>query len=504
MSIQEQFDHKFVRIKSLQQLIDEKVVLIVDNHHCDYDGMEMPRWYGDGNLYYATYMGPVTFASADGGRKRAGALRLHPVIYDKDNNIVGYQRYSEIGGWNWLTTNVIVDEEAHFFFPYHIGDVIYMDLTNRYEMAEDPDEMSISYLHRYQFKTATIANIDPGCEHVRVLFEWGEDGYIPIIDIGGFAKDRPSVCPKFKMNVKCRRCGKRTQIEFDPTDDNDPNLVTNRNDFLCLDCRKRRFITPYHQFTPPLKFWKTDFPEDSDNNLYFGFELEIDCGGETDEIAATIVDTMNPDSENPNHPWFMHVSHDGSLERGMELISMPATLAYHKAKREEYKELFEWLKDEGYRSHDTKTCGLHFHFSRAFFGDNESAGVTKLLYLTEHFWDELSIFSRRDYQSLARYAKKNDCSPTDMFRAWNKTQEHDGHYYAVNITNENTVELRMFRGTLNINTFMATLDLVNAMVHAAKEKTPLELQKMLFTDLLTTDDAKAYYASREAASKFED
>lgn len=64
--------------------------------------------------------------------------------------------------------------------------------------------------------------------------------------------------------------------------------------------------------------------------------------------------------------------------------------------------------------------------------------------------------------------------------------------------------MRMFRGTLNIDTFMATLDLVNAMVHAAKEKTPLELQKMPFTDLLTTDDAKVYYASREAASKFED
>lgn len=504
MSNQEQFDHKFVRIKSLQQLIEEKVVLVTDKRRCDYDSTTMTQWYGDGNLYYATYMGSVTFLGADGSRKRAGALRLRPVIYDEDHNIIGYQRHSEIEGWNWLTTNVIVDEEARLFSPYHVGDVIYMDLTNRHAEAEDSDEITISTLRRYQFKTATITNIDPGCDHIRVLFEWGDAGYIPMMDIGGFAKDRPSVCPKFKMDVKCRRCGKRATIEFDPTDDNDLNLTVDRNDYLCLDCRKRRFITPYHRYNPPLKFWKTSLPEDSDNNLYFGFELEIDCGGETDEVAATIVDTMNPDSDNPDHPWFMHVSHDGSLERGMELISMPATLAYHKARREDYKELFGWLKNEGYRSHDTKTCGLHFHFSRAFFGDHENTAVTKLLFLTERFWDELSIFSRRDYQSLARYAKKNDSSPIDMFRAWNKTQEHDGHYYAVNITNENTIELRMFRGTLNINTFMATLDLVNAMVHAAKEKTPLELQTMSFTDLLTTDDAKAYYVSREAASKFED
>ena len=504
MSDQEKFDHKFVRIKSLQQLIQDQVVLIQHGHYCDYDSPTMSQWYGDGNLYYAAYMGPVTFTGVDGARHRAGALKLYPVIYDKDHNIIGYQRCSDIGGWNWLTTNVIIDEEAHFSFPYHIGDVIYLDITKRYEMDDDPDEISISYLHRYQFKTATITSTSLNGDRFKVLFEWGEEGYVPMIDIGGFAKDRPSVCPKFKTTIKCRRCGKRVKIEFDPTDDNDPNLVMDRDNFLCLDCRKRRFITPYHRYTPPLKFWKTDLPEDSDNNLYFGFELEIDCGGETDAIAAKIVDTMNPDSENPNHPWFMHVSHDGSLESGMELISMPATLAYHKAKQEDYEQLFDWLKDQGYRSHDTKTCGLHFHFSRAFFGDKESAAVTKLLYLTERFWDELSIFSRRDYQSLSRYAKKNDCSPTDMFRMWNKTQEHEGHYYAVNITNENTIELRMFRGTLNINTFMATLDLVNAIVHAAKEKTPLELQTMSFTDLLTTDDAKAYYVSREAASKFED
>lgn len=498
-----EFDHKFVRIKSLQQMIDENVVLINNDHYCDFDSVEMSQWYGDGELYYALYKGPVTFAGADGARHRAGSLKLCPVIYDKNHNIVDYRRYSDIGGWNWLSVNVMVDDTAHFYSPYKVGDVIYLDLTTRYEEG-DPDDMNIPYLRRYHFKTATIQNMDLDNQRVGVRFEWGDDGFIPTMDIGGLAKDRPATSSKFKMSVRCRKCGWHDTIFFDPTNDNDPALTMDRGDYLCINCRMRRYVTPYHHYNPPLKFWKTSLPEDTDNNLYFGFELEVDCGGEEDSVAAHIVDIMNPDSSNPDHPWFMHVSHDGSLERGMELISMPATLAYHKAKREEYKELFGWLKDEGYRSHDTKTCGLHFHFSRAFFGDNENAAVTKLLYLTERFWDELSIFSRRDYQSLARYAKKNDCSPTDMFRAWNKTQEHDGHYYAVNITNENTVELRMFRGTLNIDTFMATLDLVNAMVHAAKEKTPLELQKMPFTDLLTTDDAKAYYASREAASKFED
>lgn len=50
-----EFDHKFVRIKSLQQMIDENVVLINNDHYCDFDSVEMSQWYGDGELYYALY-----------------------------------------------------------------------------------------------------------------------------------------------------------------------------------------------------------------------------------------------------------------------------------------------------------------------------------------------------------------------------------------------------------------------------------------------------------------
>ena len=42
-----------------------------------------------------------------------------------------------------------------------------------------------------------------------------------------------------------------------------------------------------------------------------------------------------------------------------------------------------------------------------------------------------------------------------------------GRYTAVNLTNADTVEIRMFRGTLKLNTLKATLQMVNHLVEVA-------------------------------------
>jgi hypothetical protein len=66
-------------------------------------------------------------------------------------------------------------------------------------------------------------------------------------------------------------------------------------------------------------------------------------------------------------------------------------------------------------------------------------------------------------------------------------------YYAVNLTNRNTIEFRMFRGTMNIETFFATMELVDNIVKLCKDKTTNEIQTMNFEDLLTTDRLLKYW-----------
>lgn len=291
-----------------------------------------------------------------------------------------------------------------------------------------------------------------------------------------------------------RRTCSRCDNTYSESEDDHSALPREDRD-LCPSCRKRRYVTPYHRYAPHLNFHHTE----SDDNLYLGVELEVDNGGQRDAEAATILDIMN---ENEND-FMVYCSRDGSLNNGIEIITAPATLNYHKTLKTKYKKLFKRLIRDGYRSHNTSTCGIHVHFSRAFFGENEEECVTKLLYLVERFWDEIVIFSRRDYTALEHFAKKTDTNPKDFMRIWNKTDNHDGRYFAVNITNTNTIELRMFRGTLNYDSFMAILYFVDSLARICKEKTNEELQSISFIELLPPE-AKAYYDSRVATHQFDE
>lgn len=303
--------------------------------------------------------------------------------------------------------------------------------------------------------------------------------------------DENYVAPPLPVHVSCERCG--AEIIYPDAsliDRSDPDYR------LCSTCRKREFITPYHRYDPKIEFYSCD-ESDNEEGLFYGIELEVDDGGEYDSSAKKAMGIIND-----GRGMFIHCSHDGSLHEGFEIITQPATLAYHSSIRSVYKKLFKSLVNDGYRSHNTNSCGLHIHFSRKYYESNEEENISKLLYLVERFWDEIVIFSRRDYRSLERFAKKIDRDPTDFIEAWNKEDCHDGHYYSVNITNSNTIELRMFRGTLNINTFFATLSFVDSLVTAAKENDISTLQSIEFEDILSPE-AKEYYESRIKALEYE-
>ena len=292
--------------------------------------------------------------------------------------------------------------------------------------------------------------------------------------------------PAIRYVVRCSRCG----TMFEIVEGDEPCAADN---MLCPPCRSRRFITPYHHYRPQLTFYK----KGSEDDLFLGVELEVDDGGEIHEHAARVMDIVNENG------MFIYCSHDGSLSEGFEIITMPATNAYHHSIRDTYEKMGRELKEMGYHSHNTSTCGIHVHFNRNFFGKNEEEDISKLLYLVEKFWDEIVIFSRRDYRSLDRYAKKPDTPSDEFIDEWNKSDSHDGHYYAVNITNSDTIELRMFRGTLNMDSYMAILDFVDRLARVAKEKTVNEIQSLPFEALLS-DSAAKYYKTRCEAIKWED
>ena len=224
---------------------------------------------------------------------------------------------------------------------------------------------------------------------------------------------------------------------------------------------------------PIFRFYQTK--NDIKNPLYMGFELEIDKGGKDDDVAYEICLQLNNQ---------VYCKDDGSLDDGIEIVSHPSTLNFHTEQKETYKKVFDYLIDINYKSHDTNTCGLHIHVNRSFFGISKEEidyNVAKIIFIFEKFWDKFVIFSRRREIKLKEWAKRYDLDINENFLDnLNIAKKEYSRYFAVNITNTDTIEFRMFRGTLNVDTFMATLQLINTICNFVKNTDIEKIQLCCF------------------------
>ena len=221
----------------------------------------------------------------------------------------------------------------------------------------------------------------------------------------------------------------------------------------CYDDLDSSYIQEYGYKPEP------EFLGECKEGLYLGVELEVDNGCNLKSTTKRIYDDFAD----------VYMKHDGSLtSAGFEIVSFPATLEYHTSKLG-WKDIMEVCLENDYRSHDTTTCGLHIHLSRAFLGATEQEqelNIAKLIILFDRFWDSHIVpFSRRDYNSLQSWADKPsvECADTDTESEVVdkiKQYKHSGRYKAINLQNYSTIEFRLFKGTLNFNTFLASIQFV--------------------------------------------
>ena len=302
---------------------------------------------------------------------------------------------------------------------------------------------------------------------------------VPIDDLIHIEDTDENVCEYCADNhyYRCEDCGdwySEGAVEYCDEDDA----------YYCENCMPdhESFIHSYHaSHDDYVKFFGG---EDDGQTLFMGLELEIDGGDFANKTAEEMYNVM-PDG-------FITMEHDGSLSNeGFENITQPATLEYHMSIIDDYKAMFKTAISNGYRSHDAGSCGLHVHINRSYFEDREEECIAKLLYLTEKFWGNLVKFSRRTESQLDRWAASYDETPQQVI---DKMKNRDlDRYHAVNLTNYSTIEFRIFRGTLKLSTFIATLQFVDTIARYCKEKTIEELQNLNFEDLLITEEMKAYW-----------
>ena len=212
-------------------------------------------------------------------------------------------------------------------------------------------------------------------------------------------------------------------------------------------------IRSYHGDEPRFRF----FGKYGDVFAGLGTELEIDreeADGREQQLCLNELD-----EQFGQHGYFKY---DGSLNHGIEIVTLPHTLEeFYKLP---WKEILDVCKRHGYSSHEIGTCGLHVHISRTLFGDTDDEradNIAKLMQFYSLYWEDIVRVSRRTQGQVEQWAGKYTTVRKAQLKNWAGKKEYfSNRYMAVNITNNDTVEIRINRGTLKYETFMATIDFV--------------------------------------------
>jgi hypothetical protein len=205
-------------------------------------------------------------------------------------------------------------------------------------------------------------------------------------------------------------------------------------------------------YNPPI--WNKMSLQHEHNPLLMGFELEVENKEENGrEYAEDLLDKIG-------HTLF-YLKEDGSLDYGgFEIVSHPMTRQYiHKNIK--IKEMLDWLRKKGFTSYKGGNCGLHIHFNRKYLKDSE---ILKLKIFFSVNKKHLVKFCQREN---TRYAAYEDFSPFSLTDNDIDSIYNEEKYVAVN-TSRRTIEIRAFRGTLNYDRFLASIQFVDAIVNFVK------------------------------------
>lgn len=210
-----------------------------------------------------------------------------------------------------------------------------------------------------------------------------------------------------------------------------------------------------------------------------GVELEVDCDYsqkyQNEEVASNLCSHCGLEYNE------VRFAEDGSLENGFENIIEAHTVKDFWAKQDKWKKMLKYLSDNGYKSHDTSTCGLHVHVSRTMFGKTEeeqATAIAKVFVFFDENWDEIVKVSRR---KNFRWSDKNDIykdNSKSNYENWKNEakKKNGGHNVALNNSNRNTFEYRLGRGTLNSWSFFSWIDFILTISKNAKRITVKKIQ----------------------------
>lgn len=265
-------------------------------------------------------------------------------------------------------------------------------------------------------------------------------------------------------------------------------------DTVTLHSRNSNTGKYIHSYNYKPEYIKHYMKDEDHSTLLLGAEIEV-AGNKNDmnkeEVVKKCIQIMNQSDSDKED--LIYSTSDSTVQ--IELDTMPCSLAFHKQMN--YKEMFKYLDECGYKGHDCESAGLHIHANRSYLGNSElkqQLVISKILYILEKFNDEICVIARRN--NYSKFVGKDEVSKS-LDVLYNK-YKNTGKKVALNLQHKDTIEFRCFRSTLKYETFILTLEFVKDIIDYAKSINIEDIEMIQWEDLMDifSDDLKEYYNNR--------
>ena len=217
--------------------------------------------------------------------------------------------------------------------------------------------------------------------------------------------------------------------------------ITEGYDHECY--REENSIIYQYSYKPDPQFFGND-------DYYFGLELEVEDAHEwgCENGAQIVVDELGGR---------VYCKSDGSLNDGFEIVTHPHSF---QALKTLDLRVLDTLRRKGFRSWDTSTCGLHVHISRTAFRKNGKRDEAHELRFQKLIYDN-GVHVRAIAGRSSSYARFNDKGKLVPKVKYGQTADR---YEAINVQNDHTLEVRVFRGSLKPERVLSAVEFLHSAV----------------------------------------
>jgi hypothetical protein len=250
----------------------------------------------------------------------------------------------------------------------------------------------------------------------------------------------------------CYECGSTHYID---------DLRSYDDDYYCENCYNNltnRIIKNYSYKPIPIFYGK-------EKELFLGIELEVDRN-DCEDDHSYYLEKLTRDE--------IYFKRDGSLDNGFEIVTHPVTYSY--IKEHNVFDLLDALRENGYSSHNTSTCGMHIHISKKDISSLTLYKIRRLLHSNEYFFLTLA---QRTKEKSDKWSSFNNDKYDDLYIS--KRKYCSDRYTAVNCNPDRTIEFRFMRGNLLIKRVYKNIELILSLINFCRSTSLLNINKIYYS-----------------------